>query len=44
VVRVLKRRGSDLAAPIVLDLLNSPATPAGVRRTNRDVRLLETAP
>jgi len=44
VVRVLKRRGSDLTAPIVLDLPNLPATPAGVRRTNQDVRLLETAP
>ena len=44
VVRVLKRRGSDLATPIVLDLPNSPATPAGARRANHDVRLLETAP
>lgn len=43
VVRILKRRGSDRAAPIVLDLLNSPAAPAGARRTNPDVRLLEAA-
>lgn len=43
-VRILKRRGSDLPAPIVLDLQNAPSAPAGARRPVAGFRRLETAP
>ncbi len=43
VVRVLKRRGSDLPAPIVLDL-HSPFAPAGAHRPTSESRQLETVP
>jgi cell division inhibitor SulA/protein ImuA len=43
VVRVLKRRGSDLPAPIVLDMPGVPSLPAGLRRPV-DSRPLETVP
>lgn len=43
VVRILKRRGSDLPAPIVLDLQDASPIPAGARRFV-DSRPLETVP
>lgn len=44
VVRVLKRRGSDLAAPITLDLQNPPSATVSARHPDRDARLLEAVP
>jgi hypothetical protein len=41
VVRILKRRGSDLTAPIMLDLQARLSRPAGLRRP-ADLRPLET--
>jgi cell division inhibitor SulA/protein ImuA len=43
VVRILKRRGSDLPAPIVLDMPGTPSLQAGPRRL-ADSRPLETVP
>jgi hypothetical protein len=43
VVRILKRRGSDLPAPVVLDLPDAPSLPTGSRRPV-DSRPLETVP
>lgn len=43
VVRVLKRRGSDLPAPIALDLPNPPSAPAAAHPVN-DFRQLEAVP
>lgn len=43
VVRVLKRRGSDLPAPIALDL-HSPFAPAGTHHPASEPRQLETVP
>jgi len=43
VVRVLKRRGSDLPAPIALDMPGLPSIPAGPRRP-AESRPLETVP
>ena len=43
VVRVLKRRGSDLPAPIALDIPGRPSIPAGPRRLV-EIRPLETVP
>lgn len=43
IVRVLKRRGSDLPAPIALDMPGVPSIPAGPRRSVES-RPLETVP
>jgi hypothetical protein len=43
VVRVLKRRGSDLPAPIALDMPGLPSSPASPRRSI-EPRVLETVP
>ena len=43
IVRILKRRGSDLPAPIALDLPGVPSIPASPRRPTES-RPLETVP
>lgn len=43
-VRILKRRGSDLPAPIALDLQDSPSAPAGARHPVNGSRQLEAVP
>jgi cell division inhibitor SulA/protein ImuA len=43
-VRVLKRRGSDVPGPIALDLQNPALSPPEARRAHNDLRTLEAVP